>query len=242
MSKTSKSLSLIIPVYNEEKLIGPSLDHCISALNDSFENYEIILIDDGSKDNSFMILNNFQQKFHQIKVIQNNINLNQGISVQRGYSIAKNQYAVHNGIDLPLNPVVLKGLVDSMDDIDVLILERKVYQGASLWRRITSKGNILMRRILFPVLTRGVHDMNFTQIYRKEIIPIVMPLAKSPAFTTPEMIFRAKLSNLKVKTIEIDFGARTVGKGSLGKLHDILWSFYDMVRFRFIMWNENRKM
>ena len=232
---SQKSLTVIIPVYNEEQIITSALDRCIDALKRDFDDYELILIDDGSRDNSISILQEYERKHPKIKVIQNYVNLNQGVSIQRGLAIATKDYVVHNGIDLPLNPYEMKDLIEYMDDADLLILQRQVYSGATLWRKITSKGNIFIRKILFFRLSRGVRDMNFTQIYRREIISQILPLAKSPAFTTPEMFFRAKCNKMKIKTKWVTFEARPVGKGALGKLHDILWSVYDMIRFRYLL-------
>jgi len=229
------SVSLIIPVYNEEKLIAAALTKCLDALKKDFSDFEIILIDDGSRDNSIQILKEFETKFPEIKVFQNYINLNQGISVQRGYAVATKDYILHNGIDLPLNPGSIKELIDCMGDAHVLVVQREIYSGATLWRRITSKCNIAIRKLLFIRLSKGIRDMNYTQIYRKDIVKMVLPLAKSPAFTTPEMVFRARYAKLKVITKYIAFEARTMGKGSLGKLHDILWSVYDMIRFRYLL-------
>jgi glycosyltransferase involved in cell wall biosynthesis len=49
-------LSIIIPVYNEEKNLSPLLDEIISVLTVSGHSYEIICVDDGSKDQSYKIL------------------------------------------------------------------------------------------------------------------------------------------------------------------------------------------
>jgi glycosyltransferase involved in cell wall biosynthesis len=235
-AKSTTSISVIIPIYNEEKLVKTAIEDCLAKLEEDFEDFELVIIDDGSRDLTATILNeNFSNHPHLV-FIPNYINLNQGASVQRGLSIASKDYTVHNGIDLPLNIKELRSLLDDIKDADALILQRKQYSGATNWRLLTSNINILIRTMLFPILSRGVKDMNFTQIYRRAILPQIMPLAKSPAFTTPEMILRAKSLGLKVETRDIQFHARTHGAGSLGKLHDILWTMYDMFRFRYLLW------
>jgi|GEM_PF-999895 len=235
-NKSHKSISLILPVYNEEKIIVEAVDRVYAALDADFETFEIILIDDGSRDSSYEKMVELQKKYERIKVLQNLVNLNQGVSIQRGFAIAKYEYVLHNGIDLPLKPSQLRQLITDMGENDLFVLERNIYSGATLWRKIVSKINIGLRKILFPKLSRAITDMNFVQIYKQNIIKSVLPLAKSPAFTTPEMIFRARHNDYKVASKYIDFEERTVGKGSLGRLHDILWSTYDMFRFRFLLW------
>jgi undecaprenyl-phosphate 4-deoxy-4-formamido-L-arabinose transferase len=96
--------------------------------------------------------------------------------------------------------------------------------------------NRLLLKILFPRAVRGISDLNYTQIYNTEILSKITPLAKSPAFTTPEMFLRAKYLNLNVKTRLVEYNPRLSGKGAFGKPHDILWSLYDMLRFRVKLW------
>ena len=234
--KSKKSLSLIIPIYNEEKIVLNALNDCLKALSDDFDDYELIIVNDGSKDKTESILNEYFSSHSRVKLLPNHVNLNQGISVQRAMSIASKSYVIHNGIDLPLKPSEIRTYLDNIEDYDLVVLERRVYSGASNWRLITSNVNILIRKILFPQLTYGFKDMNFTQIYKREIVKAVLPLAKSPAFTTPEMIMRAKIHKFKIKVVDACFEERTVGSGSLGKLHDILWTIYDMIRFRYLLW------
>lgn len=234
--KCSQSLSLIIPVYNEEKLLVEAVEDCLAALQKDFEDFELILINDGSTDRTEHILREEFAGKKNMVIVSNYINLNQGISIQRAMAMASKSYTVHNGIDLPLKPSEIRRHLETIGDTEVLILQRRIYAGATRWRLLTSKLNILIRKILFPILSKGIRDMNFTQIYKTSIIPRVLPLAKSPAFTTPEMIFRAKVLNLRVKLADADFSERTEGTGSLGKLHDILWTIYDMLRFRYLLW------
>lgn len=236
VEKLKKSISVILPVYNEEKIVEQAIFKTYTALENDFEVFELILVDDGSKDKSYEVMIELQKKYPDIKVIQNLVNLNQGISIQRGFAIAKYDYVLHNGIDLPLQPGELKRLIEEIGDTDLLVLERNIYSGATPWRKFVSKINIGLRGTLFPQLSKDITDMNFVQIYKQDIIKSVLPLAKSPAFTTPEMIFRARYKGYKVATKHIDFEARSEGKGSLGRLHDILWSTYDMFRFRFLLW------
>jgi len=234
--KIQVGISLILPVYNEESILARAVDTVYQSLERDFSDFELILVDDGSKDRSFEIMQDLGKKYPKIEIIRNLVNLNQGVSIQRGFAMAKKEFVIHNGIDLPLKPDSLKDLIREMQDVDLLVLERNIYSGATLWRKVVSKLNIGLRKLLFPFLTKGITDMNFVQIYRSNIIRSVLPLAKSPAFTTPEMIFRARHNGYTIKSINIDFEARTVGKGSLGRLHDIVWSTYDMFRFRYLLW------
>ncbi|MFA5089616.1 MAG: glycosyltransferase family 2 protein [Candidatus Omnitrophota bacterium] len=232
MKKLTESISLILPAYNEEKLIESCLARCIETLSLDFEDFEIIVVDDGSTDKTAVIAGEFSRNDNRVKIVYNIVNLNVGISVQRGISSATKDFVIHNAADLALAPEDISTLVPYLKDCDVLVLERKSYAGYTLWRLITSKVNRILLSLLFPFLTRGIRDLNFTQFYRRSILPKIMPLAKSPSFTTPEMIIRARHGHLRVKSILVDYRPRTIGKGAFGKFYDILWSLTDMLRFR----------
>lgn len=83
-------ISLIIPVYNVDKYLRKCLNTCISQ-DFSEKEYEIIIINDGTKDNSLSIALDFEQKYKNIKVYSQE---NQGLSVARnkGLSLAKGEY------------------------------------------------------------------------------------------------------------------------------------------------------
>jgi undecaprenyl-phosphate 4-deoxy-4-formamido-L-arabinose transferase len=234
--KISESISLVIPVKNERNLLESTVRRCIKTLSRDFTDFELILIDDGSTDGTGDMMDELAKHEERIHVLHNNINLNVGISVQCGMAVATKDFVVHNAVDLPLSVEDIARSIHHMKDCDILVLERKSYSGYTLWRWITSKVNRLLLRVMFG--RNDIHDMNFTQIYRRDIMQKLFPIARSPAFTTPEMILRAQCLGLRVKSVMVDYQPRTVGKGAFGKPHDILWSLYDMLRFRLKVWKK----
>jgi len=231
VSRSRKSLSLIVPVYNECGLVEKAIRECIDGLEKSFEDFELILIDDGSSDGTGDALGSFAKaEPERVILLRNNINLNVGVSVQRGMAIASKDFIVHDAIDFPLAVSDMSRLVEEMDDCDVLVIERETYASYTPWRWVTSKINRLLLRLLYGV--SDIRDMNFTQFYRRQCLKRIMPLAKSPAFTTPEMIIRARRSGMRVKAVTVPYMPRTSGSGAFGRPHDILWTMYDMFRYR----------
>ncbi len=230
MRKCAESISLIVPVYNEGEMLEGVIKGCIETLEKDFKDFELILIDDGSADGTGDLMDKIAAGNKRVKVLHNLVNMNVGISVQRGFASATKTYVVHNAVDFPLAVSDIRPLVEKMDGVDVLVLERTSYAGYTLWRWVTSKANRLLMRLIYRA--GGIRDMNFTQVYRREVLPSIMPLSKSPSFTTPEMIIRAIRSGLNVKGEPVRYIPRSAGKGAFGRPHDMLWSFYDMLRFR----------
>jgi glycosyltransferase involved in cell wall biosynthesis len=81
-------VSIIIPIYNSEKYLRKCLD---SIINQTFQKIEIILVNDGSKDNSLNIMNEYKAKDRRIKVI-NQENQGQGEARNNGIKIACGNY------------------------------------------------------------------------------------------------------------------------------------------------------
>jgi len=92
MKKPSNPLiSVVMSVYNSEKFLEEAIE---SILNQSYENFEFIIIDDGSTDNTLRILNQYHQKDNRIKIISREnkglaYSLNEGINIAKGEYIAR---------------------------------------------------------------------------------------------------------------------------------------------------------
>lgn len=97
-------LSFIIPLYNAEEYIGKCLDSILGSDIDRKE-YEIIVIDDGSKDNGLAITREYEQKYDNIKVLTQE---NQGQSVARNYglTVAKGEYIWFIDSDDKMSPEI----------------------------------------------------------------------------------------------------------------------------------------
>lgn len=113
-------LSIIVPVYNVSKYLAKCLDSLLCQ-NLKPEEYEIIVVNDGSTDNSEVIARQYEKKYINIRVV---CQKNQGLSGARntGIKLAQGKYIQFVDSDDYLEPNVLKTLVDKMDtyNLDVL--------------------------------------------------------------------------------------------------------------------------
>ena len=107
-------VSIIIPVYNCEKYIKRCLD---SILNQTYKDIEIILIDDGSSDNSLSIANNFAEKDNRVKVFHHE---NNGVSYtrNRGIKLAQGEYIQFVDCDDYIDANMTETLVNRIEEFD----------------------------------------------------------------------------------------------------------------------------
>ena len=117
-------LSLIIPVYNVEKYIEKCLNSCVRQ-DLPKDQYEIIVVDDGSPDKSIDIVNNFKEKYNNIKVLSQQ---NQGLSMARnnGLRLAQGEYVWFIDSDDWIEENCLQQIVDNLIDIDLLFLNYRI--------------------------------------------------------------------------------------------------------------------
>lgn len=108
-------VSIIIPVYNSEKYI----ERCLkSVISQTYKNIEIIIVDDGSTDNSFTEINKFQDK--RIKYLKKD---NQGVSIARNFGIDKSagQYLLFIDSDDYVSDEIVEQLIEKVDGLSEIV-------------------------------------------------------------------------------------------------------------------------
>ncbi len=126
---TTPKVSIIIPVYNVELYLSKCID---SILAQSFTDWECILVDDGSKDSSGIICDEYALKDTRIKVIHQT---NKGVSVARqvGIDNASGEYSIHIDPDDWVEPNMLEELYNKAktDDADMVICDYFKHEGGT---------------------------------------------------------------------------------------------------------------
>lgn len=132
-------ISIVVPVYN----VAPYLKQCIeSILNQSFKNYEILLINDGSTDSSGSICNEYARKYSQIKV-KHSLNEGAGPARNKGIEMATGKYIMFIDPDDWIEPDLLGSMYERMEEgqVDLLLwsLQAMIYN---------SKGELVRKRVI----------------------------------------------------------------------------------------------
>jgi glycosyltransferase involved in cell wall biosynthesis len=205
----------------------------LAGLERAVDDFEIIVIDDGSRDRMGEIADRLASGDLRIRVIHNAENLNYGVSLLRGIAAARCDWILHDGMDLPLAPEDLPAFVARFGEADVVVARRADKRAHSRWRLLTSEVNSLLLRLLFAPRTA---DLNFVQFYRREFAQSAPVRSTSPAFVTPELILRAERGGLRVCEVTAEFRRRERGKAHFGRPKDILWTLRDMLALRLRTW------
>jgi len=149
---STPKLSVVIPVYNEEAVLPTLFARLYPALDALQISYEIVYVNDGSKDKSVALLRQqFQLRPHETRVVLFHANFGQHSAVMAGLAYARGEYVVTLDADLQNPPEEIGKLVAKLDEgFDYVGTIRQQRQD-SLWRRTLSKAINKIREWITPV-------------------------------------------------------------------------------------------
>lgn len=118
--KKSPKVSVLMPVYNGDRFLPDAID---SILKQTFTDYELIIIDDASTDNSWQILREYASLDERIRLFRNQDNMGLAAALNRGLKVAKGEYIARmdqDDISLPERFATQAAFLDTNSDVDVL--------------------------------------------------------------------------------------------------------------------------
>lgn len=170
MSQTIKeTLSVLIPVFNEEENVSPLFDRLIIALEKTGRPYEVIFIDDGSSDGTLEILLDISRKNPNIKIISFSRNFGQTAALSAGIDFSKGEILIPMDGDLQNNPEDILPLLQKLEEgYDVVSGWRKSRKDPFLTRRIPS---MIANKIISFIGGVYLHDYGCTlKAYKRDIL------------------------------------------------------------------------
>src|SRR5687768_4437952 len=100
MDKITEKLSVIIPCYNEEQVISTTYDRLLKVLTENNYDYEVLFVDDGSRDSTFTILEYKARDNHRIKILSFSRNFGHQAAVSAGIRECRGDLAIIIDADL----------------------------------------------------------------------------------------------------------------------------------------------
>lgn len=223
-------ISVVYPAYNESAAIGRTLEMSFEALQSRFDSFEIIVVNDCSRDDTGAIAEAFAKDHPQVRVVHHPVNKGQGAGILTGFSMAKQEWVLHNGVDYPFDLKDLDKLTPLTDDADIVVAMRNQRAGYTAYRKLTSVVNVKLLNLLFPLKLR---DYSFVQLYRTKVVQSLLGkvTGDSTVFLAPELLFRAHDGGYRIRTVDIDYYPRTSGVATAGHPKVILRSLRHMLKY-----------
>jgi dolichol-phosphate mannosyltransferase len=204
-------LSVVIPIYNEEESIPHLLQGLRSALKQSSLRYEIIAVDDGSRDNSAAILKRHVAEIPELKIVRLRRNSGQTAAIMAGLDRARGEVIVTLDADLQNDPDDISKLVTKLNEgYDVVSGWRKDRHDHALRRNFLSH---VANRLISRVTGIYLHDYGCTlKAYRRNIIQDVRLYGEMHRFIP----IYAHWLGARVTEIEVNHHPRRFGQSKYG--------------------------
>ena len=159
-------VSIVIPVYNVEKYLRQCLD---SVVNQTLQDIEIICVNDGSKDSSLQIMQEYQVKDPRIKIIDKE-NSGYGASMNRGFDAATGEYVIHVDPDDWVEQDMLQALYEKAvaESADMVICDYSEDIGDKR-KVVVQKPSSLDANIVFKELFHSLHGSCWNKLVRRSL-------------------------------------------------------------------------
>ena len=197
-SRFQQSITVVLPAYNEEESIGEAVSQCLAYLTEAFADFEILVVDDGSADDTAGIVERLAEGGDRVRLIRHEINRGYGRALATGFEAARGELVFFTDSDCQFDIRELSDFMPLMDRYDA-VFGFRVYRYDSVSRCLLSWIYNRLVRVLFGVKTRDV-DCAFKLFSRRVVDRLVIEC--DDFFVDTEMVARtAKM------------GARIVEKG-----------------------------
>ncbi len=171
MSNTARKLSIVIPLYNEEESVAPLIKRTHEALKEYGAPWELVLVDDGSLDNTVKALEEQRQHYGEhVHIVQLQRNFGQTASMQAGIDAARGEVIATLDGDLQNDPADIPRMVKRLfdEDLDMVAGWRKDRKDGLWLRKIPSR---IANRLIGRITRVNLHDYGCSlKIYRATII------------------------------------------------------------------------
>jgi len=220
-------LSIVIPIFNEEKNINELCSRLIKALDEVDKTYEIIFVDDGSVDGSFDLLKRVASHNKKVKVIRFVRNFGQTAAMSAGINASKGDILISMDGDLQNDPADIKNLLVKLDEgYDVISGWRKNRQD-KLSRKLPSR---IANQIISIVSGVHLHDYGCSlKAYKREIIKEIKLYGEMHRFIP----IYASWQGAKIAEIPVLHDARRFGKSKYG-ISRIVKVILDLITVKFM--------
>lgn len=222
---TNPEISIVIPAYNEEESLHPLFDALYPVMTDMKRSFEIIFINDGSKDGTFGILYDFYKKHKEVRVLDLNGNFGQHMAIMAGFDIVRGQKIITLDADMQNPPAEIPKIVAKMDEGHDVVGTYRVGRHDPLFRKIAS---LIINKITNRIARLSIRDYGcMLRGYDRRIIDIINASKESTTFIPAlGQKFAASPIEIPVSHKERELGVSKYGLFQLIRLNfDLMTSF-----------------
>jgi len=229
-------LSVVIPAYNESACIYNNTLKTIRILESFVENFEIILVNDGSRDNTELEIQRVMKCDNRIHMVSSARNHGKGSAIIAGISEAEGDYIAFVDADLEINPDQLEGfLIKMLEDKKDIIIGCKFHKDSEIEypfkRKVMSMGYYIMLLVLFRLNVKDTQTG--LKLFKSEAIKPFAHLIRTAGFAYDIEVLAVahrrgySIGQMPVKVVYVrEKGSRRIGMKDIVRAFNDTWVIF----------------
>jgi dolichyl-phosphate beta-glucosyltransferase len=240
----NKLYSLVMPVYNEQAVIGASVEAVKLYLDGLELSYELILVDDGSTDDTVQVISRYLNQIDKIRLLRNLRNEGKGSAVKLGIFAARGDYVMFMDADLSVPIKELSKIFKHIDEsTDIVIGVRDAGSQGTVIKRpfyrkvISFLYNLFCNGLFFKGKMTDI-GCGF-KLFKKDIALNLFSnlYIKSWVFDV-EILFKAISNNYKIRQVPVDWAFK--GRSKVNVFKDLVMAVGELLRLKLFLWHTQK--
>jgi len=204
----AKSITVVIPAFNEEANVADAIHTVQEAFRGYSDDYEILVVNDGSRDRTGEITEAQAKKDPRVRVVHNEQNSGHAYTLNRGYKSAAKEFVTVFPGDNEISAMYLRTFLQEMGQADLIISYMVSMKNRPVYRRILSNSFVIVLNILFGLRLKCY---NGATLYRTKDLRTLDIKSSHGMTILAECLIRLIKSGATYKEVPFDFIGRKGG-------------------------------
>ena len=222
------SISVFFPCYNEQENVGRAVEKALGVMQKLNADFEVIIVDDGSSDDTGRIADEIAGRNGRVKVVHHEDNLGYGAALQSGFKAATKKLVFYTDGDGQFDINEMPPLLALMEQYDIVSCYRLNRQD-SIIRKINGWCWTKLICLMFGLKIRDI-DCAF-KLYKREIFDKI-ELSSTGALIDAEILARAARKGYRITQKGVHHYPRAAGEQSGASLRVILRAFKELIKLQ----------
>ncbi len=201
-------ISLVFPMFDEEQNVGPLLASALALAPRLADDFEIIVVDDGSRDGSAAVVEAQRRLDPRVRLLRHPTNIGYGAALRSGLRASRGDLVFFTDADLQFDLREIETLLAHMDDFDI-VAGYRASRRDPFRRRVLALGWGVLVRALFGLRVRDI-DCAF-KVFRRPVLD-ALPIASIGAFVNTELLLRARRAGFRIREVPVTHHPRVAGR------------------------------
>ncbi len=220
------SVSAFFPCYNDAPTICGLVETVYRSLADLFVEFEVIVVDDGSTDNSLEVLSELATRLDKLRIIEHEQNRGYGGALRSGFGAAQYEWVFYTDGDAQYDPAEIVDLVKEATASTDVVQGWKMQRSDHWVRKLVGRVYHHFVKLLFGLDVRDV-DCDFRLIRRSLLERVV--LTRNSGVICAEMMYQFKQAGARITEVPVHHYPREFGRSQFFQLRRVARSIWELI-------------